>query len=122
MPIAQGVMRLLAGSCLVVAMLAFFQNGYAQSAPDCAATVIVQPGDTLSLIAGRQLGSQVTYQAIVAATNAKAAVDSSFTAIANPNTLTVGWKLCIPATTSVVSNPVSNSSGTSAQRDRKSVV
>ncbi len=114
MPIVHRVQRLLAGGCLVVVLLAFFQSGYAQSSLDCTTTVIVQPGDTLSLIAGRQLGSQVTYQAIVAATNAKAAIDSSFTAIANPNTLTVGWKLCIPAPTSVVSNPVSNS-GTSAQ-------
>jgi uncharacterized protein len=58
--------------------------------------VTVQSGDTLSLIAARHNGSQGNYQAIVAATNAKAAVDNSFTAIANPNVLSVGWKLCIP--------------------------
>lgn len=114
MPIVYRVRRVIVGACLLIAALALFQTGHAQSSLDCATTVFVQPGDTLSLIAGRQLGSQVTYQAIVAATNAKAAVDSSFTAIANPNTLTVGWKLCIPAPTSVVSNPVNNS-GTSAQ-------
>ena len=108
MPIAPYVRRLIAGGCLVVAALALFQSGYAQSSLDCTTTVIVQPGDTLSLIAGRQVGSQVTYQAIVAATNDKAAVDSSYTAITNPNTLTVGWKLCIPATNRAVSNLVSN--------------
>ncbi len=69
----------------------------AQGAVTCAVDVIIQPGDTLSLIAGRQFGNQLTYQAIVAATNAKAAVDRSYTAIANPSQVSVGWKLCIPA-------------------------
>ena len=36
----------------------------------------------------------------MAATNAKAAVDSSYTTIANPSQVSVGWKLCIPATNS----------------------
>ncbi len=72
-----------------------------QSNVACAADVIIQPGDTLSLIAGRQFGNQLTYQAIVAATNAKAAVDSSYTAIANPSQVSVGWKLCIPATSNL---------------------
>jgi len=72
-----------------------------QSNVTCAADVIIQPGDTLSLIAGRQFGNQLTYQAIVAATNAKAAVDSSYTAIANPSQVSVGWKLCIPATSNL---------------------
>lgn len=99
---------------LLLTMLGLTQAVYAQTAVNCAATVIVQPGDTLSLIAGRQLGSQVTYQAIVAATNAKAAVDSSYTPIANPNTLSVGWKLCIPATTTA-GNAGGNSAGTSNQ-------
>jgi uncharacterized protein len=70
---------------------------YAQTPVECSTTVTVQPGDTLSLIAARHNGSQVNYQAIVAATNARAAVDNTFTAIANPNVLSVGWKLCIPA-------------------------
>ncbi|MCE7986144.1 MAG: alpha/beta fold hydrolase [Caldilinea sp. CFX5] len=114
MLIAPYVRRLIAGGCLVIAALALYQSGNAQSSLDCATTVIVQPGDTLSLIAGRQLGSQVTYQAIVAATNAKAAVDSSYTAITNPNTLAVGWKLCIPAATTTVSSSV-NDAATSVQ-------
>jgi dienelactone hydrolase/LysM repeat protein len=108
MQIAHCVRRLIAGGCLVIAALALFQSGYAQSTVDCATTVVVQPGDTLSLIAGRQLGSQVTYQAIVAATNVKAAVDSSYTAITNPNTLVVGWKLCIPAASGAASSPVNS--------------
>lgn len=81
---------------LLLAMMATVRIAYAETTVECAATVTVQPGDTLSLIAARQSGSQVNYQAIVAATNAKATVDSAFTAIANPNVLSVGWKLCIP--------------------------
>ena len=98
MQIVYHARRWIGMGCLLLAAVALAQTVYAQSTVTCAATVVVQPGDTLSLIAGRQLGSQVTYSAIVAATNAQAAVDSSFTAIANPNTLSVGWKLCIPAT------------------------
>ncbi|MCL4861745.1 MAG: alpha/beta fold hydrolase [Caldilineaceae bacterium] len=84
------------GSFLMM-MMATVQITYAQTTVECAAAVTVQPGDTLSLIAARHRGSQLAYQAIVAATNAKAEVDNTFTAIANPNVLSVGWKLCIPA-------------------------
>ncbi|MEZ4712748.1 MAG: alpha/beta fold hydrolase [Caldilineaceae bacterium] len=73
------------------------------SSTTCAADVVIQPGDTLSVIAGRQLGNQLSYQAIVDATNAKAAEDASYATIANPNVVNVGWKLCIPARNNVVS-------------------
>ncbi|MEZ4863605.1 MAG: alpha/beta fold hydrolase [Caldilineaceae bacterium] len=75
---------------------------YAQDNVTCAADVIVQPGDTLSAIAARQTGTQLTYQAIVVATNAKAATDRSYAIISNPGVISVGWKLCIPAGGSVV--------------------
>jgi dienelactone hydrolase len=68
----------------------------AQNSAACAADIIVQPGDTLSAIAARQSGNQLTYQAIINATNAQAAVDSSYATIANPAAISVGWKLCIP--------------------------
>jgi len=71
---------------------------HAQSSVACAADLTVAPGDTLSAIAARQSGSQLTYQAIVNATNAKAAVDRSYATITDPAVLVVGWKLCIPAT------------------------
>lgn len=116
MQIVYHARRWIGMGCLLVAALALAQTVYAQSTVTCAATVVVQPGDTLSLIAGRQLGSQVTYSAIVAATNAQAAVDSSYTTITNPNTLSVGWKLCIPAGNSAISNTTANPvAGTSAQ-------
>jgi dienelactone hydrolase len=44
------------------------------------------------------LDSQAAYQRIVDATNARAAVDSSYARITDVNAITVGWKLCIPAT------------------------
>ena len=70
---------------------------YAQSAVTCAADVIVQAGDSLSAIAARQSGNQLTYQAIINATNAKAATDRTYATITNAAVLNVGWKLCIPA-------------------------
>lgn len=96
--VIRGVMVALFGLVTITtARIAYAQTTVAQSTIECGATVTVQAGDTLSLIAARQSGSPVSYQAIVAATNAKAAVDSTFTAITNPNVLSVGWKLCIPA-------------------------
>ena len=72
----------------------------------CAATVIVQSGDTLSTIAGRTLGDASAYDRIVTATNTAAAVDSSFAVIESANRLSVGWKLCVPgATRSVTAVP-----------------
>jgi acetyl esterase/lipase len=103
MKLAQSLRRLLAIGGMAFAALATGTSAQAQSTTACATTVIVQPGDTLSIIAGRQFGNQLTYQAIVAATNAKAAVDSSYPAITNPNTLVVGWKLCIPASSDAAS-------------------
>jgi alpha-beta hydrolase superfamily lysophospholipase len=69
----------------------------AQSASPCALDVIVQSGDTLSLIARRTLNNQAAYQRIIDATNARAAVDSSYARINDANAIAVGWKLCIPA-------------------------
>ena len=81
--------------CCVMAVHWLPAAGQGQSA--CAQDVIVQPGDTLSRIAGRTLGNLAAYPQIVAATNAQAALDASYARIANPNALVVGWKLCIPA-------------------------
>ncbi|MEZ4676720.1 MAG: alpha/beta fold hydrolase [Caldilineaceae bacterium] len=80
-------------------------HAFAQSAVTCAADVIVQAGDSLSAIAARQSGNQLTYQAIVAATNAKAAADGSYATINNPATINVGWKLCIPGGNGVAPTP-----------------
>ncbi len=89
-------LSLLRGLCCLMLFGLLGRQLHAQSAVTCAADVIVQPGDTLSAIAARQSGSQLTYQAIVAATNAKAATDRTYATINNPGVLVVGWKLCIP--------------------------
>jgi fermentation-respiration switch protein FrsA (DUF1100 family) len=76
----------------------------AQSAA-CSQEVFVQTGDTLSIIAGRTLGSSQAYARIVEATNAQAALDTSFARIDNPNVIAVGWKLCIPAAAGAAAIP-----------------
>ncbi|MFN8495458.1 MAG: alpha/beta fold hydrolase [Caldilineaceae bacterium] len=93
----------------------------AQDNVTCVTNVIVQAGDSLTLLAGRYYGDISAYSAIVAATNAKAAVDKSYTAIANPNVISQGWKLCIPgplsnqaATTNVTNTDVASSAPTPA--------
>jgi dienelactone hydrolase len=97
MQVTISVVRWVIVGLFMLVIMATAPITYAQAPVECGATVTVQPGDTLSLIAARQSGSQAGYHAIVAATNAKAAVDNTFAAIANPNVLNVGWKLCIPA-------------------------
>lgn len=67
----------------------------------CSQTYVVQAGDWLSTIAQKFLGDAKTYTAIVEATNQAAKTDTSFAAIADPNKIEVGQKLCIPATTAV---------------------
>jgi dienelactone hydrolase len=69
----------------------------AQPGAACATDMIVQPGDTLSSLAGRHLGNLSAYNLIVEATNARAATDASYARITNPNAIAVGMKLCIPA-------------------------
>lgn len=58
---------------------------------------IVQSDDWLSKIAEKQYGDSLAYPAIVEATNAKAAEDSSFAVISDPNTVEAGQKLWLPA-------------------------
>ncbi|MCG3208869.1 MAG: HTH-type transcriptional regulator SgrR [Anaerolineae bacterium] len=69
--------------------------GYAQA--DCADTYTVQADDWLSKVADRFLGDVLAFPAIVDATNAAAATDSSFAAIRDANLIEVGQKLCIPS-------------------------
>ncbi|GIV78432.1 MAG: hypothetical protein KatS3mg050_2826 [Litorilinea sp.] len=69
----------------------------AQTAVACAAEVVVQAGDSLSSLAGQYLGNPAAFDAIVQATNARAATDGSYATIADAHLIQVGWKLCIPA-------------------------
>ena len=62
----------------------------------CAEEYTVQADDWLSKIADKLLGDMLAYPAIVAATNQKHAVDTSFVEITSPDLIEVGWKLCVP--------------------------
>jgi multiple sugar transport system substrate-binding protein len=53
--------------------------------------------DWLSKLADKYLGSVLAYPAIVEFTNQKAAEDSSYTAITNPDFIEIGWKIYIPS-------------------------
>src|SRR5688572_30342464 len=57
----------------------------------------VQAGDWLSKLAEKYYGDPLAFPAIVEATNARAAEDSSFVVITNPDLIEVGQKLWIPA-------------------------
>jgi hypothetical protein len=69
----------------------------AQGPGDCAHVYTVQEGDWLSKLARQYLDDPAAYPAIDLATDAAAAGDSSFQAIADPDRIEVGWKLCIPS-------------------------
>jgi len=57
---------------------------------------VVLKDDWLSKIAEKYYGDRLAYPRIVEATNAKAAQDSSFAAIKNPDLIEIGQKLWIP--------------------------
>jgi multiple sugar transport system substrate-binding protein len=63
----------------------------------CESDVVVQGDDWLSKIADKFLGDPLSFPAIVDATNAKNATDSSYAKITDPNVIETGWKLCIPS-------------------------
>ncbi len=73
-----------------------FQNAGDEQAGRVGEAYIVQLDDWLSKIAEKQYGDPLTYPAIVEATNAKAAEDSSFAVISDPNLIEAGQKLWLP--------------------------
>lgn len=93
MPTKQKVMHLVFVALMIGLIMPV--PALAQGA-SCSQIVTVQPGDTLSTIAGRALGNAAAYDRILAATNAAAAIDNTFAAIENANRLNIGWRLCIP--------------------------
>ena len=68
----------------------------AQSRTACARDVTVVGGDTLTGLANTYLDDPLAYNRIIAATNAAAAVDDSYTTIDDEGRIVIGWKLCIP--------------------------
>ena len=67
-------------------------------ASSCAEIYVVQTSDWLSKIADKFFGSFQASPAIVTATNQQHKVDDSFALITNPDLIEVGWKLCVPVT------------------------
>ena len=53
--------------------------------------------DWLSKLADKYLGNVLAYPAIVEFTNQKAAEDSSYATIDNPDFIEIGWKIYIPS-------------------------
>jgi len=68
----------------------------AQKDVTCSSDVTIQADDWLSKLADKFYGDVLAYKAIVDATNAKHATDSSYAKIDNPDVVEPGWKLCIP--------------------------
>jgi peptide/nickel transport system substrate-binding protein len=58
---------------------------------------VVVNDDWLSKLADKYLGNLLAYPAIMELTNQKAAEDSSYTTITNPDLIEVGWKIYIPS-------------------------
>jgi multiple sugar transport system substrate-binding protein len=68
----------------------------------CESDYVVQADDWLSKISDKLLGDVLAFPAIVNATNAMAASDSSYTRIENADVIEPGWKLCIPTSEEAV--------------------
>lgn len=77
----------------------------AQAQAPAGEEYVVQADDWLSKIADKYYGNVLAYPAIVDATNAKAAEDSSFAVIDNPDLIEVGQKLWIPGEVDLASLP-----------------
>ena len=77
----------------------------------------IQAGDWLSKLAEKYYGDPLAYSTIVEATNARAAGDTSFSLINNPDLIEVGQKLWIPAQAGqvVAPPPASTPQATSPQ-------
>lgn len=81
----------------LMASSALLTVAFAQEAAVCEQEVVVQADDWLSKIAEKVYGDVFVYPAIVEATNAQHAVDSTFAEIENADLIEVGWKLCLPS-------------------------
>ena len=93
------MIKRLFNALIIVSMLAVLVP-IAAAAPAAQATgqdYVVVKDDWLSKLADKYLGNQLSYPAIVALTNDKAAKDSTYAKIDNPDRIEVGWKLYIPS-------------------------
>lgn len=84
-------------SLLVTTLLFIPAAVLAQGEITCETDLVVQSDDWLSNIAEKTYGNVLAYTVIAEATNTKAAVDSSYTFISDPNYIEPGSKLCLPS-------------------------
>lgn len=89
--------RISIASLGVVLTLSLFAAAtFAQTTVTCDQDYTVTAGDWLSNLADKFFASTNAYPAIMTQTNLKSESDSSYATIVNPDSVQVGWKLCIP--------------------------
>src|SRR5512137_275795 len=93
------MIKKLFNALVIISMLIVFVPVVAAAPPAQAKgqDYVVVKDDWLSKLADKYLGNQLSYPAIVALTNDKAAKDSTYAKIDNPDRIEVGWKLYIPS-------------------------
>lgn len=82
------------GALLLVSLVSVPVN--AQTTVTCAQDYTVASGDWLSKIGEKYFTSVTAYHAIATQTNLKSETDFSYATVVNPDSIEVGWKLCIP--------------------------
>jgi raffinose/stachyose/melibiose transport system substrate-binding protein len=84
---------------VIISMLAIAAPVVVAAPPvqDGGQDYVVVNDDWLSKLADKYLGNLLAYPAIMELTNQKAAEDSSYATIANPDLIEVGWKIYIPS-------------------------
>jgi heat shock protein HslJ len=94
----KGMGKLITGMvALALLVLSLPGLSVAQETVECESDYVVQSGDWLAKIADQHYGDDSLYPAIVLATNARSASDSSYATIADPWRIEPGWKLCLPS-------------------------
>ena len=91
--------KLLARLLSVAMMMALLPPAFAAASPPNqleGKVYTVQKDDWLSKIAEKEYGDILAYPAIVYYNNLKAKEDTTFTHIANPNLIEIGWTLYLP--------------------------
>ncbi len=88
--------KFYAGLLAALLLLALNAPTFAQTTIACKTDYTVAAGDWLSTIAEKYLGSPSAYHALATQTNLKSETDFAYATIVNPDSIQVGWKLCIP--------------------------
>lgn len=94
---------------IAAAVLISYQTALAAPPPQGSGSgqdYIVQADDWLSKLADKFYGDPQAYQAIVAATNAKATTDATYIEIENPDVIEVGQRLFVPDSVDAVAEIV----------------